>query len=64
MIKVTGFDFEVFASLCAHFASVFDSNISFVLSRTLCFEREKQKNKGRKQLIFTDDCLCLVLTWT
>jgi hypothetical protein len=46
MITLTGFDCAIFAYLCAQFAPVFNSYTPFVPSRTLCFERRKQTNKG------------------
>jgi hypothetical protein len=64
MITLTGFDCAAFASLCVQFALVFDLYTPFVPSGTLCFESKKQENKGREQLICTEDCLGLVLTWT
>jgi hypothetical protein len=64
MITLTGFDCATFDSLRDIFTPVFESYTPFVPSGILCFERTKEKNKGRLQMIRPEDGLGLVLAWT
>jgi hypothetical protein len=63
MITLTGFDRASFDSLCEIFTPVFELYTPFVPSGVLCFEHTKEQNRGRPQMIWTENGLGLVLAW-
>jgi hypothetical protein len=64
MITLTGFDRATFDSLCEIFTPVFESYTPFVPSGVSCFERTKEQNRGRPQMIRPEDGLGLLFAWT